>query len=168
MLDLKIQNFISPVLFHFLNERLWVDVCVMFYISVFKLLSVCVNICHCMCLPVTSPLSTSLTFPPSVHLSLHHFLSVWVSMQSDPGELITVGACKAGTKTLHRQHNSCSRNQTGSTQSSLTGPAQISSVQPSHTQRMTNTTAAFHSARLNLLIIKIRTSISSRLSTINT
>lgn len=44
-------------------------------------------------------------------------------MQSDPGELITVGA---GTKTLHRQHNSGSRNQTGSTQSSQTGLAQIS------------------------------------------
>lgn len=43
-------------------------------------------------------------------------------MQSDPGELITVGAWVAGTKTLHRQHNSGSRNQTGSTQFSPAKP----------------------------------------------
>lgn len=34
-----------------------------------------------------------------------------------------MGACQAGTKILHRQHNSGGRNQTGSTQSSQTGPA---------------------------------------------
>lgn len=102
-------------------------------------------------------LSPSLSHPPSIPLSLHHFLSVWVSMQSDPGELITVGAWVAGTKTLHRQHNSGSRNQTGSTQSSLTGPAQISSAQPSHTHRTTNTRPAFRSAGLKAAIMMIST-----------
>lgn len=66
-----------------------------------------------------------------------------------------MGAWVAGTKTLHRQHNSGSRNQTGSTQSSQTGPAQISSVQPSHARRSTNTAAAFHSAGLKPAIIKV-------------
>lgn len=129
-------------------------------------MSLYVSACHLPSLYLSHIPSLCPSLPP-------YFLSVWVSMQSDPGELITVGACKAGTKTLHRQHNSCSRNQTGSTQSSLTGPAQISSVQPSHTQRTTNTTAAFQSARLKPLIIKIRTLNiwylrSTRLSTINT
>lgn len=52
-------------------------------------------------------------------------------MQSDPWELITVDACNAGTKTLHRQHNSSSRNQSGSTQlypAGLAGTNQPSSA----------------------------------------
>lgn len=126
--------------------------------------SVCVNICHCMCPPVlfrlvlchppflSHPLPPSIppSLPPSL-FSLHHFfffLSVWVSMRSDPGELITVGAGVAWTKTLHRQHNSGSRNQTGSTQPSQTGPAQISSAQPSHAHRSRNAVATLSSAGL--------------------
>lgn len=37
-----------------------------------------------------------------------------------------MGACQAGTKTLHRQHNLGGINQTGSTQSSQTCPPQPS------------------------------------------
>lgn len=83
----------------------------------------CPHMSLCVCLSVTPSL------PPSIYPSLHHFLSVWVSMQCDPGELITVDACNAGTKTLHRQHNSSSRNQSGSTQLYPTGPAPISPAQ---------------------------------------
>lgn len=119
-----------------------------YYMYVFKLL---LFVRLCQHVPLSPP--CFLSHPPSIPLSLHHFLSVWVSMQSDPGELITVGARVAGTKTLHRQHNSDSRNQTGSTQSSLTGPAQISSAQQSHTHRAANPRPAFRSAGLKPALI---------------
>lgn len=83
----------------------------------FLSLSARVNICHCMCLPVTHYLSSSLALPPAItfFLTERACRGIWV-------ELITVGARKAGTKTLHRQHNSGGRHQTGSTQSSQSGP----------------------------------------------
>lgn len=141
---------LQPLQFCHSSQLFVVCTCITCMFSSCCSLCVCVNMYHCMCLPVTSPLSVS--------PSLHHFLSVWVSMQSDPGELITVGARVAGTKTLHRQHNSGSRNQTGSTQSSPTGPAQISSAQQSHTHRTTNPRPAFRSAGLKPAFIIITNS----------
>lgn len=115
--------------------------------------TVCVRLSSLVSSSVTLPSSLTPASLPSRHgfspsiTFFFFFLSVWVSMWSDPGELITVGAGVAGTKTLHRQHNSGSRNQTGSTQPPQTGPAQISSVQSSraHGCRKSSTgLRAFH------------------------
>lgn len=108
--------------------------CITFLCASSSPLSVCVNICHCMCLPVTLFLSHA----PSLHLSL----CLWMSEHAEwSRELITVGARKAVTKTLHRQHNSGGRHQTGSTQSSQL--VQLSSTELSYTHRTANVRAAF-------------------------
>lgn len=109
-----------------------------------------VSACPLSSRPLSPSLSPSLNSPPSHHCFSPSitFLSVWVSMRCDPGELITVGAGVAGTKTLHRQHNSSSRNQTGSTQPSQTGTAQMSSVKSRHAHRSRNAMVALSPVEL--------------------